>query len=154
MGRINQVYSTLRTVIPLITGFSTKKELPIPESLEDNNSNLLKDGWGIIVGASNPFQSQEMCYSMDEVQFSIVITKESFNSIADPSKAVSTNDTLLQNMNDLRVRLLDSDKLGIPNYLDMVTFTGASGIEFSKSDKYNIRAITVNFNFLITEALG
>ena len=57
-------------------------------------------------------------------------------------------------MNDLRVRLLDSDKLGIPNYLDMVTFTGASGIEFSKSDKYNIRAITVNFNFLITEALG
>ena len=154
MSSINQVYSTLRTAIPLITGFTGKKEIPNPENLQDNNSNILKDGWGIIVGPSSPWNGGETCKTMDEVEFSIVVTKESFNSIADPSKAVTTNDTLLSNLNDVRVRLLDSDKLGIPQYLDMVTFTGASGIEFSKSDKYNIRAITINFTFLISEALG
>ncbi len=154
MSSINQVYSTLRTVIPLITTLNGKKELPIPESLRDNNDNLLKDGWGIIVGPSSPWNGGETCKSMDEVEFSIVVTRESFNSIADPSKATTTNDHLLSCMNDIRIRLLDSDKLGIPQYLDMVTFTGASGIEFSSGDKYNIRAITINFMFLISEALG
>lgn len=154
MSNIEQVYSTLRTIIPLITGFSTKKELTHPESLRDNNANLLKDGWGIVVGPSSPFGSQETCRTMDEVEFSIVVTKESFNSMADASKAVTTNSELLKNLSDVRIRLLDSDKLGIPQYLDMVTFTGASGIEFVNSDKYNIRAITINFSFLITEALS
>lgn len=154
MSNINQVYSTIRTVIPLITGMSAKKELTHPESLKDNSAHLLKDGWGVIVGPSSPFAGQEMCRTMDEVEFSIVVTKESFNSIADHTQAFNTNDELLQNMSNIRVRFLDSDKLGIPQYLDMVSFTGASGIEFINSDKYNIRAITINFTFLITEALG
>ena len=153
MSSINQVYKTLRQIIPTITGISGKKELPNPESLENNNDNLLKDGWGIIVGDSSPFDSQELCRTMDEITFSIVITKESFNSIADASKSFNTNDELLQNMSDIRVRLLDSDKIGIPQYLDMITYTGSSAIEFVNSDKYNIRAITINFNFLITENL-
>ncbi len=154
MSNIEQVYSTLRTIIPLITGMSSKKELTHPESLRDNNGNLLKDGWGIIVGASSPFAGPTTCTTMDEVEFSIVVTKESFNSIADASKAANTNAELLKNLSNIRIRLLDSDKLGIPQYLDMVTFTGASGIEFVNADKYNIRAITINFNFLITEALN
>lgn len=153
MSSIEQVYSTLRTVIPLITGMTSKKELTHPESLKDNNGNLLKDGWGIIVGPSSPFSGSTTCTTMDEVEFSVVVTKESFNSIADPSKAFNTNSELLKNMSDIRIRLLDSDKIGIPQYLDMVQFTGASGIEFVNTDKYNIRAITINFNFLITEAL-
>ncbi len=151
---IEQVYTKLREIVPLITGMTSKKELPNPESLKDNNSNILKDGWGIIVGPSSPFGSQEFCRTMDEVEFSIVVTKESFNSVADPSKAFNTNAELLKNLSDIRVRLLDSDKLGIPQYLDMVNFTSASGIEFVNSDKYNIRAITINFNFLITESLS
>ena len=153
MSSIEQVYSTLRAIIPLITGMSGKKELTHPESLRDNNGNLLKDGWGIIVGPSSPFVGSTTCTTMDEVEFSIVVTKESFNSIADASKAVATNSELLKNLSDIRVRLLDSDKLEIPQYLDMVRFTGASGIEFVNADKYNIRAITINFTFLITEAL-
>jgi hypothetical protein len=154
MSNINQVYSTLRTIIPLITGMTSKKELTCPESLRDNNSNILKDGWGIVVGPSNHFSGQELCRTMDQVSFSIVVTKEAFNSIADPSKAFTVNDELLTNLSNIRVRLLDSDKLGIPQYLDMVEFNGASGIEFVNSEKYNIRSITINFNFLITEALS
>jgi len=154
MSSINQVYTTLRTIIPTITAFSGKKELPCPENLANNNDNILKNGWGIIVGASSPFESQELCRTMDEVNFSIVITQESFNSIASGDPQFNTNNALLSCMNDLRVRLLDSDKIGIPQYLDMISYTGSSAIEFINSDKYNIRAITVNFNFLITEALG
>lgn len=152
MSNINQVYSTLRTVVGTL--FPNKKELTHPESLKDNNANLLKEAWGIIVGPSSPFGSQETCRTMDVVEFSIVITKETFNSIADHGKAFNCNDALLKDMSDLRVRLLDSDRLGISNYLAMVQFTSASGIEFINSDKYNIRAITINFSFLVIEALG
>lgn len=154
MSNINQVYSTLRSAIPSITGLASKKELPNPESLRDNNSNILKDGWGIVVGSSNPFSSQEFCRTMDQVNFSIVVTKESFNSVADHTKAFTVNDELLSNLNNIRKRLLASDKLGIPQYLDMVNFIGASGIEFVNADKFNIRSITINFSFLITEALS
>lgn len=154
MSSIELVYAKIREVMTLITGMTDKKELPNPESLKDNNSNLLRDGWGVIVGPSSPFSGQVFCHTMDNLEVSIVITKESFNSMADPSQAVNTNADLLKNMSDIRVRLLDSDKLGIPQYLDMVSFTGASGIEFINADKYNIRAMTLNFTFLITEAVG
>ena len=152
MSNVNATYSQLKNVIGLL--FPGKKILTHPESLKDNNSLLLKNGWGIIVGPSNPFPSQETCRTMDVIEFSIVLTKETFNSNADSSKAFDCNNSLLQELSDLRVRLLDSDKLGIPNNLAMVQFQGASGIEFINSDKYNFRSITASFSFLVIESLG
>ena len=152
MSNINTVYSQLKVVVGSL--FPNKKLLTHPESLKDNSALFLKDGWGIIVGPSSPFPSQETCRTMDVIEFSIVLTKETFNSNADVSKAFDCNNSMLQDLSDLRVRLLDSDKLGIPNSLAMVQFSSASGIEFVSSDKYNFRSITANFSFLVIEQLG
>jgi hypothetical protein len=153
MSGIQDAYDYLRVAVPLITSFVGKFEIPYPESLQDNNSLILKNGWGVIVGDSSPYASQEYCRTLDEVSFSVVITKESKNSDSNPSLAAATNKELLGNLNDLRVRLMNSDKLGIPLVITKIDFTGASGIEFSSPDKYNIRAITANFTFLIEENL-
>lgn len=147
MSDVQTVFDSIRSIVPTIASLSTWKELPIPEDLQKNNENILAlGGWGIIVGDTSEFDSQELCFTMDSTTFSVVITRSSFNSNDNQDEAHKIKKELLGIAYDIRSRLTDSTELSIPSNLTILKYNGTSPVELIRADKYALRSMTINFS--------
>jgi len=154
MSNISTIYDTLRTEIPTLSGFTTKTEIPLPDSLTSNIDNVMRDGWGIIVGGASPSGFIEFNSQFTDQEFTIVLTREIFRQTTSVEPGVTTNKAMLEDVNTLKARFLQSDELGIHSNIAKIEFASSTGIEFVETGKNNLRSMSVTFIFTIREQIN
>lgn len=153
MSNIQLAYDKIREIVPAVASLSGFFEIPFPESVANNNWNILKQGWGVVVGGSNQAASQEFCHAIDETVISVIITKAGFTSRADHEEASKINRDLLGISGDVRKAMTDSQELTIPDSVVIVDYVETSAIEFVQAESGFIRTITINFSIRTREEL-
>ena len=134
----NSLVTTLETLFP------NKTVIPNPFNLEDNNQNLMKNGYGFFYGpASLPdfdLGIHIQGYSRD---FNVVMTRNVYRTDVSPDPFSTTQLALIEDQNTLvntfaDVRNLDQNVVSIE-------FVSDSGVEFIFADKNNYLALTTTF---------
>lgn len=142
MSNVSTIHASL--VASLASLFPSKTVIPNPFSLEDNNQNLLKDGYGYFYGPAGlpdfDLGIHIQGYSRD---FNIVMTKNVYRTDISPEPFVTTQLALLEDQNTLvnsfaDIRNLDQNVVSIE-------FVSDSGVEFIFADKNNYLALTTTF---------
>jgi len=151
MSNISTIIDKIRQVVPTISGFSGKAELYNPYSVEDNNINDLKDGWGLAVLDSSLSDLGEFCFHQESRQFKILLTKRTIRLETDVVALHTDSKALLEDAKNLAVRFVNPDQLGIDSNINKIDFIGNSGIEFFKVGKFNYLVTETIFGIDITE---
>jgi hypothetical protein len=150
VSNITTIYNQI--IAKLATTFPTKTRIPYPYSLEDNNKNLLADGYGLIIGGAD-YEDHEFCNYMISRSISVVFTKEVFRTDSD---AVVVDDIVKALSEDVKLTqdlFYAYSELDIDVNIAKVDITSVSGVEEVVSGKQSILAMTANFNFYIKESL-
>jgi hypothetical protein len=153
MSRISDALDAFRSVVPGITGFSDKTEIPNPYSLADNDSRMLQDGWGVSVGASSP-SIPEFKSFYEEWTITVHLTECLFSLAHDPEKVHEATKRLMDDAVNLKKNILNNNQIGIQAKIARINLSGTSGAEFVRGDKFNILTVNVNFLVTITELIS
>lgn len=151
MSKFTTVYNQIRSFIPTISGFSTKKEIPNPYSLEDNNFNFLKDSWGLKVGQSSDASTQVLCHDRTKYDFTIELIRELKRLDSDTS---IINNEVLELMEDaiaLKSAFIADDQLTITSDIEEVAHTSTSAVQFLQAEKFNFINVSIGFTIEIEE---
>ena len=149
---ISYVLDAIRTRVPLIlTG--ARFELPNPYDLVENSEHLLDNGWGVKVGPTTNFNLS--LNSLAELRtVSIVVTRRVPRITGQQTQLHTCIKALLEDELVVKKDFVDSDPLGIPQYLIKIDYTSSSGIEFVQTGKFSIISTEITFEALIKEALS
>jgi len=142
MSNVSTIHDSL--IASLASLFPSKTVIPNPFNLEDNNQNLLKNGYGYFYGAAGlpefDLGIHIQGYARD---FNIVMTKNVYRTDISPDPFATTQLALLEEQNTLvnsfaDIRNLDQNVVSIE-------FVSDSGVEFIFADKNNYLALTTTF---------
>ena len=129
MSKVSTIYDRLRVVIPTITGFSDKKEITNPYSLEDNNINILREGWGLAIGESTPTPGEYNAFN-EERTFNIIVTQEVKYTDHNLDPRITVEKAVLEDSYNLKKEILNNNQLNIPSDIEIILPGGSTGIEF------------------------
>lgn len=132
--------------------FPYKTRIPYPYSLQDNNKNLLSDGYGLIIGPAN-FEALETCNRMVAREVSVVVTREVFRTDSDAVVIDNIVKALGEDINLVQGLFYAYNELGIEPNIARVDIVSSSGVDQVIGDKSSFLSMTGVFNFYITESL-
>lgn len=146
-------FSTIRTEIPTITGFSTKKELENPYDLTLNSNKSLLEGWGVTIGPST-VRSTEFTKVTCDQEVTVVLTASIRGAQTDRSKVTSTVSDLKTDVQRLITRLSANDEFTINAGIIDLHYLNTSAVEYISDDEDNrYLTVSVTFNCIINETL-
>jgi len=152
MSNFSTVLDALRTKVPLITGFTTKKELPNPYSPEDNPKGILRNGWGLTVGLSGSGPA-EFNSVVDQHSLGLVLTREWVATENNPDSVHTVIKLLKDDASLLQRELERGDLLNVAAALENLTYVSTSEVAFGEGDRERWVYLTVSFIASIREEL-
>ena len=148
MSNATNIYTKIRTLVPTLTGFTTKKEIPNPYSLEDNQVNLLRDSWGVRIGTSTPTEETDRLPNYVETRdFEVVLTRSVSKTDSDPDKIPVATQAMLDDFRTLENNFT-LDVFGTDEGVSAININSTTGIENVTAGKFN--HITASIIFEIT----
>lgn len=150
-AKVTTIYETLLT--KLATLYPTKTVIPNAYSLTDNPDIFLKTGYGVRVGPESRSAFQVTREDNSAREFTIFLTSQVFRLENEATNLINASKTLLDEVQALKLALLSFDQWGIEATIYKVDFSGASGIEFFKSDKSSFIYASVSFTIDYAEEL-
>lgn len=149
---ISYVLDAIRARVPIIlTG--SRFELPNPYDLVENSEHFLDNGWGIKVGPTTNFNLNYNSIA-ERRTVSIVITRRVPRITGQQTQLHTSIKNLLEDELKIKKDFVDSEELGVPQYLIKIDYTNSSGIEFVQTGKFSIISTEITFGALIKEALS
>ena len=157
MASIDTLFDAIRTAIPTYSGFTTKKEVPNPYSLEDNSQNYLEDSWGLVIGSgarsgkdTNAFKDFRVS---TERSINVVLCRAVYD-VHNISNAVNTQvKNLLLDAKTIRDNFLSSSKFGVLKGGEEIVYIGDNGVNFINNEKFKLIYTQIDFTFEILETL-
>jgi hypothetical protein len=150
MSLVTEIYNQI--VLKLEEEFPTMTRIPYAYSLPDNNSNFLKNGFGLIIGSAN-FTEFEFCNRVSEREISVVFSKEVFRTDSDVVKIDDIVKELLENVNTVQGLFYSYEELGIEDKILKVDIGSVSGMEEVLANSSKFLTMTASFSFQIKESL-
>jgi len=148
MSLVTDIYNQI--VLKLENTFPTMTRIPYSYSLPDNNSNFLKNGFGLIIGTAN-FTEFEFCNRVSEREISVVFSKEVFRTDSDVVKIDDIVKELLENVNTVQGLFYSYEELGIEDKILKVDIGSVSGMEEVLANSSKFLTMTASFSFQIRE---
>ncbi len=150
MSLVTDIYNQI--VLKLEETFPTMTRIPYPYSLPDNNSNFLKNGFGLIIGTAN-FTEFEFCNRVSEREISVVFSKEVFRTDSDVVKIDDIVKELLENVNTVQGLFYSYEELGIEDKILKVDIGSVTGMEEILANSSKFLTMTASFSFQIKESI-
>ncbi len=149
MSNYDTFIDSLRTVVAGLTGFTAKTELPNPYVVEANPEGMLRDGWGLRVGAS-AVGTAEFNSTVDVHEIGLVLTREAPSTDSNPAPLLAAVKGLKSDAETLCQYLERGDDLSaVENY----TYLSTSPVVFGEGERNRWVTITVTFNASIRSNL-
>lgn len=154
MSNFTTVYDYLvGTAIPALSGFSSKTQIVNPYDLEQNDKNLLRNGWGLTVGATVETATQEFGFTRVSQIFGLVLTREVRSGDHDPTPLQTATKQLVEDAVAARVDFENPDQITLDANIEIVRFVGRTAISYLGEDGFNIISTIASFNFELKETL-
>lgn len=154
MSDFTTVYDLLiGTTIPALTGFSTKTEIVNPYDLEQNDKNLLRNGWGLRVGSTTETEGQEFGFTRVSQGFNLVLTREVRAGDHDTTPLQTATKQLAEDAVLARLDFENIDQITLDANIEIVRFAGRTAIAYLGFEGFNIVWTVANFNFELKETL-
>lgn len=151
MSKLSTVYDRilveLATLYPSASGYT---RIPYAYDLEKNDDNLLRLGWGVVVGPAERVDL-EWCNLAFSREVTIVLTRESFNTGNDEAAYDAIVKGLIEDCYKVQDRFYEPDQLAIEASIVKVDPLGATGIEQVEGDRVTFLTASTSFSFLIRE---
>lgn len=142
------LYQKVRTTIPLLTGFSTKTEIPYPYELSSNNAHFLRDGWCIKVGEATPDTATYLVPEYTLLQsFEIILTRYVPTLDSDPALIVAAVGTLRDDLNIIEKDFTGS-RFSNADKVHNVIINSITGIDNVTSGKFKHIKASIILDFL------
>lgn len=148
MTKITTVYNTLLTAIAAI--FPEKTRVNDPYTLTDNPEHLLRDGYGLRKGDTQP-ADVDLCQFSDLHGFEVALSREVVRAESQDTPLDDEVKGLLEDAFELRERLFRTDELGIPVDITQVSLGSVSAVSQFVTGKGKFISVTVAFNVQVTE---
>jgi hypothetical protein len=141
------------TTIPAITGFSTKTQIVNPYEIENNDKNLLRNGWGITIGNATNVPSQVFNFTWIAQEFGIILTREIRATEHNKTPLETASKAMVEDAILLRIDFHNADQIAIESSIENINFLNRTPISYVGVDGYNIIWCSVNFSFEIKESI-
>lgn len=148
MSKITTVYNQI--LVKLSELYNGKTRIPNPYSIDRNNDNLLRDGYGLKVGAAS-FEPFEFCNFVVNREFSVILTREMFRLDSSTPEFDDRAVKLLEDVYEVQELFFNYNELGIDAEILKVDLGGVSEITTVNTDKSNFLSMEVSFTFSIKE---
>lgn len=139
-------------MVELSTLYAGGTKIPYAYDLAKNDDNFLRQGWGLKVGQSNPVQL-EFCKNAFERVFTVVLTREVFNTGSNDSAYDDIVKAMLEDIYSVQDRFNEPDQIAIDDDIVKIDFLSASGAEQVDTEKANFLTMEASFNFTIQETI-
>lgn len=154
MSNVTPIYDAIKVAIEgIFTGVDSKVKIPNPYLLEENPLGLLKNSYGIAVGASEspPF---EFCSTLQRRAFDIVLMRELVRLDSDTTIFENTEKLLLEDLKLLIDRFELPDQIGVESNIENIDVGSCTGIEYLAGDDERFITITQTFFISWSELIG
>lgn len=148
MSKITTVYNRLIELLGVT--YSEKTRIPNPYSLSDNDSNFMKDGFGLKIGESNPIVL-DFCTFTNERTISVVFSKELIRLESDYSPFDDVGLSLAEEVKEIQNLFYNYTELGIEASIAKVDLGTVSAPTEIVTGNYKFLTMEVNFIFTIVE---
>lgn len=149
MSKITTVYNQI--LVKLAELYNGKTRIPNPYSIDRNNDNLLRDGYGLKVGSAS-FEPFEFCNFVVSREFSVILTREMFRLDSSTPEFDDRAVKLLEDVYEVQELFFNYNELGIDAEIIKVDLGSVSEITFVNTDKSNFLSMEVSFIFSIKES--
>ena len=147
-SKITDVYN--RIIVVLDTLFPSKTRIPYPYSIERNNSRLMIDGYGLLVGSST-FEELEWCGFLNSRSIGVVFTRSLFKVDSSTLETDNLIKAMLEDVYTVQESFYNYNELDIPAKIARVDITDVSEPEEVNAENSSFLSMTANFNFFIYE---
>lgn len=144
MSTSTDLYDKIRAAIPTLTGFNTKTEIPYPYSLEDNNINLLRDGWGIRIGPSSPDTETDYPQYTVIQEYEVVLARIHVSTASNADPLVTVTKELMDDIATIQDDFTGS-RFSIADKVEYVDVVSISSVDNVTSGKFNHIVISITF---------
>lgn len=141
MSNVSSIYDAFKS--EMSTTFASKTQIPNPFSIENNNDNTLRDGYGIRFGAAGLASFDLPSFQGYSREIVVTFTTQVFRTDNNILKLEDAQKALMENQNTLINSLAKSR--AFDDYAVSVEFTTDSGIEFVFGDKFSFLYIDSSF---------
>ena len=132
--------------------FSSKTRLNNPYELKDNAEIIMKDSWGLKIGAAE-WQDMEFCNLSMSREFKVMLLR---NFITNGSKETAFDGVSIALMEDQQTilnHLYSKSELEIPDTIDIINIEQATGIEFMQADQKKYLFCEIAFRIITKEPI-
>ena len=150
MSKITNIYDTILKQLNLL--FPNKTRVPNAYSLVDNNKNLLRDGYGLIIGDAN-YEEHEFCTFVVNRTITVVFTREMFRVDSATKESDDIIKSLLESVYQVQDVFYSYNELGIEEKILKIDIGSVSGIESFMNEKQNFLSMSASFQFFIQEEI-
>jgi len=148
MSNVSDVLDVMR--LKLATLFPDKLEMSNPYSLEQNQSIILENAYGVKVGPASLVEG-EFCNYSSQREIGIILTAFCPKTDADSTPFIETTKSLLDDANTVVGNFMANNQLDVENKIRILDFTNDSGISFVYGEKYSYLYIELSFNLTTSE---
>jgi hypothetical protein len=143
-AKFGTILTALRSTVGGLTGFTTKTEIPNPYVMLSNPIGMLKDGWGLTVGASSP-GAAEFNSTVDVITFNFELTRELLSTDNNVEPLMAAIAALKEDATTLMTRLERGDAISAD--LEGFQYVSTSAVEVIQ-DASNNPIVTISVSFL------
>lgn len=148
MSKISTVYDYFLTQLPIL--FPTKKKIPNPYSLLDNNMMLLDDSWGLKT-EGHGINSLQFNSLTQEYNFKVILCREVRRVESDTTVFDTETKQIEEDTFKIREFFYDMDCNGIPGTILLTSLGPTDPIGFLGTGKNNYIFIETSILIRISE---
>lgn len=126
MTKISEVYDAVLN--ELATLYPSKTKIPNPYSLEDNQQQFLRDGYGLTVEGNSRVEGEFKSISL-EYSMTVIVTKEIVRTDSDDQLIDVTTKELLEDIFAGQKRFFQVDELGISDKIRIMDLGSSATYE-------------------------
>lgn len=134
------------------TLFPSKQRMHNPYELSDNPELILRDAWGLKVGAAE-FVDVEYCNLSIGREYTFLLTRQ-FATVGSAKDAFdATTVSMLEDQQLFLSNIYSPSELGVPDDIDQITISNVGGIDFMVTDQKKYLFLELTFRIILSTAV-
>lgn len=148
---MNRMVEAVKKLIVVVgETFPDKDKIPNAYSLPDNAEGLLKNGWGIMIGAEGDSDNDEFCSMSVQRLITIVFTREFWATESDDEVPDDIGLLLLEDVSKAQLVINAPNRMNIDE-IDKVELAGSSEVATVLSGKRKFLTMNASFTLTVSE---
>jgi hypothetical protein len=148
--KISTIYDAIIAKMAVI--FPNKKRFPFGKEVDRNDSNFLKDSWGIWV-VDHSLEELEFCNYSLSYGINLTLAREVIFTDHDYSRIDEQVKLMLEDISLITKTMSNPDQIGVDDSIESIAIQSASGIDEVFTDNSRFIYSTISLRIIVSETI-